>query len=113
MSDDAYQIDIPPSFFAVYTDARRRLTEPLPAVRTRYEICEDLANHLVGHAQLQHHTEVPVEDEILRRIHNGLRAPEAGVSPAEADWVVQRLAELLGWPFLSFDPDPAEGSPNA
>lgn len=104
MSDDnIYQIDIPPSFFAVYTDARRRLTEPLPVVRTRYEICEDLANHLVGHAQLQHHTEVPVEAEILRRIHAGLCVPEAGVSPAEAGWIVERLAELLDWAFPRLD----------
>jgi hypothetical protein len=96
MSDDN-QIFIPPSFFAVYSDARQRLMEPIGVVRERYEICEDLANHLVGHAQIQHHTEVPVESEILRRIHAGLATPEAGVSVAEADWIVQRLAELLGW----------------
>ena len=111
MSDDAYQIDIPPSFFAVYTDARRRLSEPLSVVRARYEICEDLANHLVGHAQLQHHTEVPVEAEILRRIHAGLRAPEAGVSPAEAAWTVERLAELLDWPFPTLNTDPDANPP--
>ena len=97
MSDDN-QIFIPPSFFAVYSDARKRLLEPIGVVRERYEICEDLANHLVGHAQIQHHTEVPVESEILRRIHAGLAMPEAGVSSAEAGWIVQRLAELLGWP---------------
>ena len=96
MSDDN-QIFVPPSFFAVYSDARQRLLEPIGVVRERYEICEDLANHLVGHAQIQHHTEVPVESEILRRIHAGLATPEAGVSVAEAGWIVQRLAELLGW----------------
>lgn len=96
---DEYQIDIPPSFFAVYTDTRQRLCEPLAVVRARYEICEDLANHLVGHAQLQHHTEVPVESVILQRIHAGLATPDAGLSPAEAAWTVQRLAELLNWPF--------------
>ncbi|HWT20166.1 MAG TPA: hypothetical protein VN280_14720, partial [Variovorax sp.] len=88
MSDDN-QILIPPSFFAVYSDARQRLNEPIGVVRERYEICEDLANHLVGHAQIQHHTEVPVEREILRRIHAGLATPEAGVSAAEAGWIVQ------------------------
>lgn len=96
MSDD-YQIHIPPSFFAVYTDARQRLREPLAAVRARYEVCEDLANHLVQHAQLLHHVEVPSEEEILTRIHAGLNSPESGVSAAEAGWIVQRLAELLGW----------------
>ncbi|CAN7686125.1 hypothetical protein LJR290_005541 [Variovorax sp. LjRoot290] len=96
MSDD-YQIHIPPSFFAIYTDARQRLREPLATVRARYEVCEDLANHLVQHAQLLHHVEVPSEEEILLRIHAGLNSPEAGVSAAEAGWIVQRLAELLGW----------------
>jgi len=96
MSDDN-QIYIPPSFFAVYSDARQRLREPIDVVRARYEICEDLAGHLVGHAQIQHHTEVPVEGEILRRIQAGLATPESGVSRAEAGWIVQRLAELLGW----------------
>jgi hypothetical protein len=96
MSDD-YQIHIPPSFFAVYTDARQRLREPLATVRARYEVCEDLANHLVQHAQLLHHAEVPSEEEILLRIHAGLNSPESGVSAAEAGWIVQRLAELLGW----------------
>ena len=96
MSDD-YQIDIPPSFFAINTDARHRLREPITVLRERYEICEDLANHLVGHAQIQHHTEVPDEADILRRIRAGLDAPESGVSAAEAGWIVHRLAELLGW----------------
>ncbi|MBB4222542.1 hypothetical protein [Variovorax guangxiensis] len=108
MSDDN-QILIPPSFFAVYTDARQRLSEPIGVVRERYEICEDLASHLVGHAQIQHHTEVPVESEILRRIHAGLVAPESGVSAAEATWVVRRLAELLGWE----DPELPEPEPEA
>lgn len=56
---DDYQIDIPPSFFAVYTDARQRLSEPIAVVRSRYEVCEDLANHLVQHAQVLHHVECP------------------------------------------------------
>ncbi|KQW58041.1 hypothetical protein [Variovorax sp. Root411] len=105
MSDDN-QILIPPSFFAVYTDARQRLSEPIGMVRERYEMCEDLACHLVGHAQIQHHTEVPVESEILRRIHAGLATPESGVSTAEAMWIVQRLAELLGWG--APEPEPAD-----
>ncbi|RIX80659.1 hypothetical protein [Acidovorax cavernicola] len=105
MSDDN-QIYIPPSFFAVYSDARQRLREPIDVVRARYEICEDLASHLVGHAQIQHHTEVPVESEILRRIHAGLAVPESGVSVPEAGWIVQRLAELLGWEAPEPEPTP-------
>lgn len=102
MSDD-YQIHIPPSFFALYTDARQRLSEPLATVRVRYEVCEDLANHLVSHAQLLNHVEVPSEEEILQRIHDGLSTPESGVSLTEARWVVRRLAELLGWNGARFD----------
>jgi hypothetical protein len=49
---------------------------------------------------------VPVESEILRRIHAGLATPESGVSAAEATWIVQRLAELLGWPGWE-EPEPA------
>ena len=96
MSDD-YQIDIPPSFFAVYTDARQRLCEPIGIVRARYELCEDLATHLIEQARLLHHVAVPSEDEILHRCRDGLLTVESGVSAAEATWVVRRLAELLNW----------------
>ena len=78
-----------PAGYAI-ADMARDVAEVMKATGT--ERC-----HLVGHAQIQHHTEVPVEGEILRRIHAGLLAPESGVSAAEATWVVRRLAELLGW----------------
>jgi hypothetical protein len=97
MSDDC-QINIPPSFFALHTDARQRLSAPIGTVRARYELCEDLATHLIAQAQMLHHVAMPSEDEILRRIREGLLAPESGVSAAEATWIVRRLAELLNWP---------------
>lgn len=97
MSDE-YQIEIPPSFIALYSDARRRLTVPLRDLRDRYEVCEDLAQHLTTHCR-SIHVEIGVdEQEVLTRCHQGLSTPEAGVSAAEATWVVTRLAELLGWP---------------
>ena len=103
MTDD-YQIDIPPSFLALHTDAsRQRLREPLAVVRARYDVCEDLAAHLVEHARILAHVEVPSEDEVLQRIHAGLRTPESGVSTPEARWIVLRLAELLGWQTPSLD----------
>ena len=95
--DDDNQIHVPPSFMAVYSDARGRLTEKANAVRSRYELCEDLANHLVEHAQTLYHVQAPSEAEILRRIHAGLCTAESGVSPPEATWIVARLAELLVW----------------
>jgi hypothetical protein len=97
MSDD-YQIEIPPSFQALHVDARQRLTLPLAEYRARYEICEDLANHLSEHCR-SIHVEIGVdEQEVLARCLQGLYTPDSGVSEAEAGWVVTRLAELLGWP---------------
>lgn len=95
--DDDNQIDVPPSFMAVYSDGRGRLTAQGGLVRARYELCEDLAGHLVEHAQTLYHVQAPSETEILQRIHAGLCTVEAGVSVAEATWIVTRLAELLVW----------------
>lgn len=101
MSDE-YQIEIPPSFTALYTDARKRLSIPLREMRDRYELCEDLAQHLTQHCRAIH-VEIGVdEQEVLARCHAGLVTPDGGaaavVSEPEATWVVTRLAELLGWP---------------
>jgi hypothetical protein len=96
MSDE-YQIDIPPSFIALYTDKRQRLTVPLRTLRERYEICEDLANHMVEHARSMHHEHGLSEDELLARCGAGLLSADAGMSAQEGTWIVRRLAELLGW----------------
>lgn len=95
---DDNQIHVPPSFMAVYCDVRGRLTANANEVRTRYELCEDLAGHLVEHAQTLYHVQAPSEAEILRRIHAGLCTAESGVSVPEATWITTRLAELLNWP---------------
>jgi hypothetical protein len=103
MSDE-YQIEIPPSFIALFSDARRRLTIPLRELRDRYEVCEDLAQHLSLHCR-NIHVEIGVdEQDVLSRCRQGLLTPEAGVQEAEADWVVTRLAELLGWPHAGLTP---------
>lgn len=97
MSDD-YQILIPPSFEAVYADARGRLTVPRDDFRARYELCEDMAQLLVERSQDIHHSQGVSEDIILARTQAGLASEGSGFSAAEATWVVTRLAELLGWP---------------
>lgn len=97
MSEIENQIVVPPSFIALYSDAHGRLRERPALVRERYELCEDLAGHLVGQAQTLYQLQVPSEFEVLRRIHAGLCAAEASVSVAEATWMVTRLAELLQW----------------
>ena len=95
--EDDNQIHVPPSFMAVYSDTRQRLTDKPAVVRARYELCEDLSGHLVEHAQTLYHVQAPSEAEILRRIHAGLCTAESGVSVAEATWITTRLAELLVW----------------
>lgn len=106
MSDD-YQIEIPPSFLALHTDSRRRLTVSLRELRERYELCEDLAQQLVDHARTTHFAHGIAEDEVLTRMHRGLLSPAPQVDEAQARWVVTRLAELLGWEPLALDPDPS------
>lgn len=97
MSDDEYQIHIPPSFQAVYADPRGRLTVHRAEFRARYELCEDMAQMLVDHSQAVHHDQGVSEDVVLERTQAGLSTAESGFSEAEAVWVVTRLAELLGW----------------
>lgn len=104
MSSDDYQIPIPPSFEAVYRDARGRLTVPLAEFRARYELCEDMAQMLVEPCQARLHDQGLSEDLILDRTEAGLAAAGADFSAAEASWVTTRLAELLGWPGRPFLP---------
>ena len=98
MSYDENQLQLPPSFHALHLDAQQRPTAPLAEVQARYELCEDLAQHLVAQtAGLQHDT-LRDKQDVLRRCRAALGGPEAGLAPGEADWVVWRLAELLDWP---------------
>lgn len=106
MSDD-YQIPIPPSFHAVFADARGRLTVPLAEFRARYELCEDMAQMLIEHSQAVHHDQGVDQEIILRRTQAGLATAESGFGAAEAVWVVTRLAELLGWPAPGGSAEPA------
>lgn len=95
---DEHQIEIPASFLALYTDTRRRLSVPLPTLRDRYELCEDLAQHLTTSCR-GIHVEIGVdEQEVLQRCLQGLLDGGDTVSPEEAEWVTVRLAELLDWP---------------
>ncbi|TIW59617.1 MAG: hypothetical protein E5V48_17175 [Mesorhizobium sp.] len=63
----------------------------------RWDICEDLAQQLVGKAQKdagrnpQHSREVT-----LQRLRRAIEA-KGWVSVVEADWLVERLRALLHW----------------
>ena len=71
---------------------------PLAELRDRYELCEDLANHLTEHCRNVHAEVGDIQVEVLRRCHQGLTGADAVVSDPEAVWVITRLAELLYWP---------------
>ncbi|QTD43988.1 hypothetical protein [Ottowia testudinis] len=97
------QIEVPPSFIALYCDARGRLSASAGWVRARYELCEDSAAALVEPALALAHAQAPDDGAILRSMHAGLVSAESGLTPSEARWVVMRLAELLDWPAPAVD----------
>ncbi len=102
MSDDDNQILIPDSFLALYSrPGSLKLLEPVAHVRERYEWCEDLAQMLTDQASAKLHELGVTERDVLGKMQEGLALEGSPVSPAEAIWVVHRLAELLGWEPLS------------
>lgn len=104
MSDD-HQIEIPPSFIALYLDPGRiKPNAPRAVVAERYEFCEDLATLLTDHAKTMLFDLGITEEDVLERCHRGLLVEGSGTGPAEAQWVIRRLAELLGWPGPAFEP---------
>ena len=96
---DEFQIHIPPTFMALFVPpgkikpsiGQREMAE-------RYELCEDLANLLTEKAANMQFTLGITEDLVLQQCEAGLLAEPSVVIPAEARWVVCRLAELLNWP---------------
>lgn len=97
MSDD-YQIEIPQSFLALFTDrGRTQPNAPRTVVAARYELCEDLAHLLTQTAGEMQFSLGIDESDVLQRVHQGLLGEAAVVTPAEAQWVVCRLAELSNW----------------
>ncbi len=100
MTDES-QITIPPSFIALYLEPdRTKPNAPRDVITQRYEFCEDLATMLTERAGEIKFDLGVTEDDVLQRIHRGLVADGSGVDPAEARWVVTRLAELLAWTAL-------------
>jgi hypothetical protein len=97
--DDENQIEVPPSFTALFTSpSGLRLTEPMRHVRQRYELCEDLAQMLTEQAGTALFKSGGTEEQVLQQMQLALSGEESPVQPAEAVWVVRRLAELLNGP---------------
>lgn len=92
------QIEPPQSFMAMYTTpGRDRPNAPQDVVLARYEQCEDMAAILTEHAQTLAFKENFSEAEVLARCHQGLLDDASDFNEREAEWVIGRLAELLGW----------------
>jgi hypothetical protein len=95
---DGNQIIIPPSFIALFIEPGR--TKPSATrehIYARYDLCEDLANLLTEQATNKLWELGITETDVLERIHQGLGDVDIGLSAAEAQWVILRLAEILGW----------------
>ena len=92
---DHNQTLVPESFLAIHSRHGRALL-PRAEMEARYELCEDLALHTAAFLARRHQ---PGEDtsEALRHCHAGLRADAGAFAPAEAAWVVRRVAELQEW----------------
>ncbi|QHJ01102.1 ATPase with chaperone activity [Xylophilus rhododendri] len=96
MEEDTNQIPIPESFMALYLQ-RGRPTLAREALEARLEFCEDLAAQVSELCQTVQFGGNLSESEALRKCLDGLLQPPASVSPAEARWVMCRVAELLQW----------------
>jgi hypothetical protein len=97
------QIEIPPSFIALYlAPGRDRPNAPHEVILARYELCEDMACMLTEHAQKLAFDE-DMEQKVLRQCHDGLLADPSNLSAQESVWVMHRLAELLDWAPLVFE----------
>ncbi len=96
--EDPNQIEVPPSFSALFAaPSGYRLLQPMAVVRQRYELCEDLAQLLAEQASTVLFKSGGSQREVLQQMRQALTQPESVVEPPEAGWVVTRLAELLAW----------------
>jgi len=97
--NDESQIVVPESFVDLFrSPGKARLSAPRDEIVDRYGLCEDLAQLLTTHASAMQADLGIAESDVLTRCHRGLEGHGSGIGPAEAVWVVRRLAELLGWP---------------
>ncbi len=95
---DPNQIVIPPSFVALFVPpGRSKPTAARDEIAARYEFCEDLASMLTEHASAKLWELGITEADVLERMHRGLVSGELVLAGNEAQWVICRLAELLGW----------------
>jgi hypothetical protein len=98
---EEYQIEIPPSFMALFIDpGQQKPNASRDVVAGRYELCEDMATMLMETAKDKLLSLGIGEEDVLAQFLAGLTGVGAVVTEPEAGWVVRRLAELLQWPPL-------------
>lgn len=95
--DETSQIQPPESFANLFRSRAGILKTPIAEVVARYELCEDLACHLVEQAQTVYHAGNTSEEGVLLGFHAAICAEGSAVTVPEAGWIIQRLAELLEW----------------
>ena len=111
---DHNQLEVPDSFMALFiAPGRSRPSATRAFITARYELCEDLTNHLEAYACVQHHDLGISEVEVLQRCHAGLLIAGSGVNAAEAEWVVRRLAEMAGWAYAGPDVSVGPAAPHS
>lgn len=95
MSDEN-QVEIPPSFIALFVPPGRiKPTETRAHITERYQLCEDLSQMLVDTAQTQRWSLGITTADVMERIGRGLATMDLELTEAEQTWVLTRLAELL------------------
>jgi hypothetical protein len=100
MSNSNQQL-IPSSFTDLFKDPSRpyaKASEPFEVILERYDLCEDMAQMLFQPALNMMGSMNIVESDVIERTFKGLLVNPEIVNTAEAQWIVQRLCELLNWP---------------
>ena len=95
---DDSQILIPDAFTAIHSDpVRNKLTISREELAQRFELCEDMANLLSESTAAQWFKTGQEKEEVLEQVRQGLLGENSVVSEPEAQWVVGRIGEVLGW----------------
>ena len=85
------------AFVEMYATDPRIAREIGPVIGERYELCEKLAQALARQlTDMEQATGVPTRS-VRERVQAGLMRREAIVTEPEAQWVMARLSDLMGW----------------
>ena len=105
---DHNQTLVPESFLVLHT--RNGLALPLRAeIETCHGLCERVALHAAAFLS-DRYQESDDSSEAPKRCHDGLRSDGEAFAPAEAAWIVLRVAELQGWAQPAWLSDTSSGA---